>query len=107
MENFVQLHTKQIMSGVKIRNGAIIRTRAIVTKDVPPYTIVGGIPATVIKKRYTDDIIYKLLKIKWWIDHMKKSKQIFHIFNQETLILMDLTIHHQSFFEYFFNFFSR
>ncbi|AQS09824.1 virginiamycin A acetyltransferase [Clostridium saccharobutylicum] len=55
-----------IMSGVKIGDGAIIGTRAIVTNDVPPYTIVGGIPAKVIKKRFNDDIILKLLKVKWW-----------------------------------------
>lgn len=55
-----------IMSGVKIGDGAIIGTRAIVINDVPPYTIVGGIPAKVIKKRFSDDIILKLLKIKWW-----------------------------------------
>ncbi|MDW8803178.1 CatB-related O-acetyltransferase [Clostridium sp. A1-XYC3] len=55
-----------IMSGVKIGDGAIIGTRAIVTNDVPPYTIVGGIPAKVIKKRFSDDTILKLLKIKWW-----------------------------------------
>ena len=55
-----------IMSGVKIGDGAIIGTRAIVTNDVPPYTIVGGIPAKVIKKRFSDDMILKLLKIKWW-----------------------------------------
>ncbi|APC40856.1 CatB-related O-acetyltransferase [Clostridium estertheticum] len=55
-----------IMSGVKIGDGAIIATRALVTKDVPPYTIVGGVPAKVIKKRYDDETISKLLKIKWW-----------------------------------------
>ncbi|WP_252217211.1 CatB-related O-acetyltransferase [Clostridium sp. VAP41] len=55
-----------IMPGVKIGDGAIIGTRAIVTNNVPPYTIVGGIPAKVIKKRFSDDIILKLLKIKWW-----------------------------------------
>ncbi len=55
-----------IMSGVKIGDGAVIGTRAIVTKDVPPYAIVGGVPAEVIKKRYSDGIIMKLLKIKWW-----------------------------------------
>lgn len=55
-----------IMSGVKIGDGAIIGTRAVVAKDVPPYTIVGGIPAKVIKKRFSDDIISKLLNIKWW-----------------------------------------
>ncbi|MCB2358258.1 CatB-related O-acetyltransferase [Clostridium estertheticum] len=55
-----------IMSGVKIGDGAIIGTRAVVTKDVPPYTIVGGVPAKVINKRHDDKTISKLLEIKWW-----------------------------------------
>jgi virginiamycin A acetyltransferase len=55
-----------IMSGVKIGDGAIIGTRAIVTDDIPPYTIVGGIPAKCIKKRFCEDTILKLLKMKWW-----------------------------------------
>ena len=55
-----------IMAGVTIGDGAIIGTRALVTKDVPPYTIVGGIPAKVIRKRFPDETIATLLKIKWW-----------------------------------------
>lgn len=61
-----------IMSGVHIGDGAIIGTRAVVTNDVPPYSIVGGIPAKVIKKRFSDDTISKLLEIKWWNWSYKK-----------------------------------
>ncbi len=55
-----------ILAGVTIRDGAIIGTRAVVTKDVPPYSIVGGVPAKVIRKRYADNVIFELLNIKWW-----------------------------------------
>lgn len=55
-----------IMSGVHIGNGAIIGTRAVVTKDVEPYTIVGGVPAKLIKKRFNDKTIEKLQSICWW-----------------------------------------
>lgn len=55
-----------IMSGVTIGDGAIIGARAVVTKDVPPYTVVGGMPAKQIKKRFSDGTIAKLLDIQWW-----------------------------------------
>ena len=55
-----------ILSGVTIGDGAIIGTRAVVTKNVPPYTIVGGVPAQTIRKRFSQDTIDTLLKIKWW-----------------------------------------
>ena len=55
-----------ILSGVTIGDGAIIASRAVVTEDVPPYTIVGGVPAKAIKKRFSEQTISHLLKIKWW-----------------------------------------
>lgn len=55
-----------ILAGVHIGDGAIIGTRALVTKDVPPYTIVGGVPAKLIKKRFCDEVISSLLNIQWW-----------------------------------------
>lgn len=55
-----------ILSGVTIGDGAIIGTRAVVTKDVAPYTIVGGVPAKPIRKRFDDKTIAKLYELKWW-----------------------------------------
>ena len=64
-----------IMSGVTIGDGAIIGTRAVVTKDVPPYTIVGGVPAKQIRKRFSEETISELLELKWWDWTFEKISQ--------------------------------
>ena len=55
-----------ILNGCRIGDGAVVAAGAVVTKDVPPYTIVGGVPAKVIRKRFTDEQIEFLLQFKWW-----------------------------------------
>ena len=55
-----------IKAGVKIGTGAVIGANAVVTKDVPPYAIVGGVPAKIIRHRFAPEIIEQLLKSEWW-----------------------------------------
>ena len=55
-----------ILSGVTVGDGAIIGSRAVVTKDVPPYTIVGGVPAKSIRRRFDGAVIERLEKLRWW-----------------------------------------
>ena len=67
-----------IMAGVKIGDGAIIGARAVVTKDVEPYSIVGGVPAKEIRKRFTPDIIEKLYNLQWWNWPIERIRESIH-----------------------------
>lgn len=85
-------HNATIMPGVKIGSGAIIGAGAIVTKNVPDYCIAAGNPAKIIRQRFDDETIKKLLEIQWW--NWPKDKifsNIEHIVGQDIEKLM--TIH--------------
>ena len=55
-----------IKDGVTVADGVIIGSNAVVTKDVPPYAIVAGVPAKIIRYRFSEDVIKRLLELKWW-----------------------------------------
>ncbi len=68
------------MSGVTIRDGAVIGAGSVVTKDVPAYSVAVGNPARVIKKRFSDNIISQLTEINWWDwpeDRIERNRRFF------------------------------
>ena len=72
-------HKATIMPGVKIGDGAIIASHSVVTRDVAPYTIVGGNPAREIRKRFPEEDIKKLLTLKWWDWPIEKITKSIHL----------------------------
>jgi virginiamycin A acetyltransferase len=79
------------MPGVHIGDGAVIATNSTVTKDVEPYSVVGGNPAKLIRKRFSDEQIKILLKLKWWdwdIEKITESVQLLTGNNVEELCKM-------------------
>lgn len=70
-----------VVDGIHISDGVIVAAGSIVTKNIPPYAIVGGIPAKIIKYRFKKDEIAKLLEIKWWdmdVDNLKNQYKKMH-----------------------------
>ncbi|MDC4545449.1 antibiotic acetyltransferase, partial [Acinetobacter baumannii] len=53
-------------SGITVGDGAIVAAGSLVTKDVPPYAIVGGVPAKILKYRFDEEVIKQLIELKWW-----------------------------------------
>lgn len=70
-----------ILDGVKIGDGAVLAAGAVVTADVPPYAIVGGVPAKVIRYRFNEDEIEHLIKLKWWDKSEQWIKENAHLFS--------------------------
>ena len=77
-----------IKAGVKVGDGAIIGMNSVVTKNIPPYEIWAGNPAKMIKKRFTDDKIQALLRIKWWEEDEKTLKEMSSLFNNMDVFLL-------------------
>lgn len=74
-----------VMPGIKVGDGAIIAAKSVVTKDVEPYTIVGGNPAIEIKKRFDNEVVQMLIKLKWWNWDIKKVTESINILTSNDL----------------------
>lgn len=75
-----------ILRGVNIGHGAVIGANALVNKDVPPYAIVAGVPAKIIKYRFSKELIKALLELKWWEWDIKKIRTNSHLFTNDITI---------------------
>ena len=89
VENDVWIGTEAVlMPGVRVGNGAVVATKAVVTKDVPDYAIVAGNPAVVVKMRFSDAEIQQLLRIAWWnwdVEKITRNLHLIHAADVEAL----------------------
>lgn len=90
-ECFGLLHVCHWTGTTVIGNGAVIAAQSVITKDVEPYTIVGGNPAHTLRKRFDDDTVEKLLEIKWWNWPLEKiKKNIPHLLSGDIQPLVEI-----------------
>lgn len=78
-----------IRAGVTIGDGAIVGARAVVTRDVEPYSIVGGVPAREIRKRFAPDVIQRLLELRWWDWPVDKIRRSIHDIQSGNLVCVE------------------
>ena len=79
-----------ILQGVHIGTGAVVGAGAVVTKDIPPYAVVAGCPAKIIKYRFDSDIICRLLKSEWWLLQDFQLKKLAKYMNSPIVFLVEL-----------------
>ena len=79
-----------VVGGVNIGNGAVLAAGSVVTKDVPPYAVVGGVPARVIKYRFPQEVIDKLEEIQWWNLSEEKLKCCIELFQKDKFSVDEL-----------------
>jgi len=79
-----------IINGVTIGDGAVIGAGSIVTKDVPPYAIVAGVPAKIIRYRFSEEIVKELQNIKWWNLPEDILKENISLFQKDEILVSDL-----------------